>query len=385
MDDVSSLTELLISWAAINSGSHNTAGLERMRIALAAEFSRISGTIVEDVSLIGTAARALRVRQRPNAPIQILLSGHYDTVYGLDHPFQTCERVSDEILRGPGVADMKGGIVVMLAALREFERSPHASQVGWEALLTPDEETGSVASRPLLDAAAPQFQFGLIFEPARENGDLVESRKGTGIFTATCHGRAAHAGRAAADGRNAIVALAEFLLAANRLPGELPDVLMNIGSITGGGAVNIVPDFARAEINLRITRATDAPAALERLQAYAAPINTREGFRLEITGQFNRLPMEANPVSDKLFQAWLRCGHDVGVAPFSRTHVGGGSDGNLLSAAGLPCLDGLGVIGGHLHSAEEYVHLPSLVERAQIAAHFLTQLGEGTIVVPSRP
>jgi len=95
--------------------------------------------------------------------------------------------------------------------------------------------------------------------------------------------------------------------------------------------------------------------------------------------------MEANPVSDKLFQAWLRCGHDVGVAPFSRTHVGGGSDGNLLSAAGLPCLDGLGVIGGHLHSAEEYVHLPSLVERAQIAAHFLTQLGEGTIVVPSRP
>ncbi len=381
MDDVSLLTERLIAWAAINSGSQNLAGLDRMRVALGAEFSRIAGASVEDVPLNGTAARALRIQQRPDAPIQILLSGHYDTVYGADHPFQTCQRVSAEILRGPGVADMKGGIVVMLAALREFERSPQASRVGWEALLTPDEETGSIASRSVLEAAAPRFHFALIFEPARENGDLVESRKGTGIFTATCHGRAAHAGRATAEGRNAIVALAEFLVAANALPDELPGVLMNIGSISGGGAVNIVPDFATAEINLRIARASDAATALERLRAHAAPINQREGFRLEIAGQFNRLPMEANAVSDKLFHAWRQCASDVGAAQFSRTHVGGGSDGNLLSAAGLPCLDGLGVIGGHLHSSEEYVQLPSLVSRAKIAAQFLAQLAAGTIDV----
>lgn len=381
MDDVSTLCDQLMSWAAINSGSQNIPGLDRMRAALRVGFAVVNGATIEDVPLPGSRACALRVRQRPAAPVQILLSGHYDTVYGADHPFQTCEQLAADTLRGPGVADMKGGIVVMLAALREFERSPQASRVGWEVLLTPDEETGSVASRPILEAAAQRFQFALVFEPARENGDIVESRKGTGIFTVTCHGRAAHAGRAAADGRNAIVALAEFLIAANRLPAELPGVLLNIGSVSGGGAVNIVPDLARAEINVRISRAADAPRVLERLQACAAPINARDGFRLELTGQFNRLPMETSPVSDRLFHAWLQCAGDVGARAFSRTHVGGGSDGNLLAAAGLPCLDGLGAVGGHLHSAEEYIQRSSLSERARVAARFLSAIAAGTIVI----
>lgn len=384
MNDVSSLCELLISWADINSGSQNIAGLERMREVLMAEFATIPDVKVETVVLGGTAAAGVRVQQRPDAPIQILLSGHYDTVYGADHPFQTCERVGADLLRGPGVADMKGGIVVMLAALREFERSAHTGRIGWEVLLTPDEETGSVASRPVLEATAPRCDLGLIFEPARENGDIVESRKGTGIFTATCHGRAAHAGRAAGDGRNAIVALAEFLLAANRLPDDLPGVLLNIGAIVGGGAVNIVPDFAKAEINVRIAKASEAAAVVDRLHAYAAAINGREGFRLEITGQFNRFPMETNPVSDYLFQSLRQCARDVGAADFSRTHVGGGSDGNLLSAMGLPCLDGLGVIGGCLHSADEFARISSLLERAQITARLLTQLAAGVVEIPSR-
>jgi glutamate carboxypeptidase len=375
--------DLLIRWAEINSGSENIAGLERMRAALAAEFGTLPGAGVEHVTLEGTAAKALRLTVRREAPTQVLLSGHYDTVYGADHAFQRCTLLDEATLRGPGVADMKGGLVVMLAALREFERSPHASRIGYEILLTPDEETGSAASRPVIEAAARarRFAFALVFEPARTNGDLVKSRKGTGIFVVTCHGRAAHAGRDPAAGRNAILALAEYLPAVDALNRELPGVMLNIGTIRGGGAVNIVPDFAEAQVNIRTTAAEDEARVLTRLHELAAPINAREGFRLEIMGRFNRGPKEVTPVEEKLFSAWQQCGRECGVN-FSWQHVGGGSDGNLLSAAGLANLDGLGPVGDHLHSAEEFIRLPSLTERAGIAARFLGKLAAGEIASP---
>lgn len=377
--DSSALRELLVSWAQINSGSRHLDGLARMREALAREFGRIPGVEIAEVPLEGTTARVLRVRQRPEVRERVLLSGHYDTVYGAEDAFQTCEQIDANTLRGPGVADMKGGLVIMLAALEAFERTPQAARLGWDVVLTPDEETGSVASRPLLETLAPAFRLGLVFEPARENGDLVQSRKGTGIFEVVCRGRAAHAGRSAAEGRNAIVALAEFLVAVNRIPEELPGVLLNIGTIAGGGAVNIVPDRAAASINIRITRAVEAEAVCQRLQTLAAGINAREGFRLEISGGFNRLPMEAGTVGTAMFSAWQQCARERRAAVPGWTHVGGGSDANLLSAAGLPCLDGLGAVGGHLHSAKEYVHLPSLAERAAITARFLEKIAAGEV------
>lgn len=382
MDDAA-LRDLLMAWAEINSGSENIAGLERMRSALAAQFGRLPGANVETLALEGTAARAVRVVVRRDASIQILFSGHYDTVYGPEHPFQHCTLTNAQTLRGPGTADMKGGLVVMLAALREFEASAHASRVGYEILLTPDEETGSAASRAFIDATARtgRFAFALVFEPARENGDLVKSRKGTGIFTVTCHGRAAHAGRDPGAGRNAILALAEYLPQAHALNGQLQGVMLNVGSIRGGGAVNIVPNLASAELNIRTTRTEDAALVLARLRDLAAPINARDGFRLEIAGRFNRPPKEVTPVEEHLFAAWQQCGRELGVN-FSWQHVGGGSDGNLLSAAGLPNLDGLGPVGDHLHSPEEFVHVPSLGERARIAGRFLETVAAGKITLP---
>ena len=219
------LVDLLIRWADQNSGSDNIAGLAAMRTLLAEEFGTLQDAVVETIELPGTAARALRIRFRPTAPIQVLFSGHYDTVYSSDHAFQKCTRVDDQTLRGPGVADMKGGLVVMLAALRSFENSAVVEKLGGEILLTPDEETGSVASAAILEAAARsrRFAFALVFEPARANGDLVRSRKGTGIYTLTVQGRAAHAGRDPSSGRNAIVALAEILRSWPRSPRNYPE------------------------------------------------------------------------------------------------------------------------------------------------------------------
>jgi len=370
------MRDLLTKWANQNSGSGNLPGLAAMLRLLQGEFDRLGRT--EAVALPGTAAQALRLRVRPEAPIQLLFSGHYDTVYGATHPFQQCTLVSPERLRGPGVADMKGGLVVLLTALHTFERTPQAGRIGYEISLGPDEETGSQSYAALLEAAAPKYHLGLVFEPARANGDLVKSRKGTGIFTITCHGRAAHAGRAPAEGRNAILALCDILPRAEALTQEgdqHPPVLVGI---QGGGAANIVPDRAEAVINARVTNAGDDLVFLRRLHEICAPWHAREGYRLEIGGGFNRGPKVETPTETRVFEAWRAGARELGLE-FGWQHVGGGSDGNILSAAGLPNLDGLGVVGDHLHSPEEFCLLPSLVERAQIAALFLHRLAAGEI------
>ena len=373
---------LVMQWAAINSGSGNRAGLDRMRIALRTAFGHFSGAEFEEIPCSGTAA-ALRIRIRPGAPYRILLNGHFDTVYEDNDPFQRCQWLDADRLNGPGVTDMKGGLVTILAALEAFELTPRAANVGWEVLLTPDEETGSRGSAAVLRQSAQWAQFGLVFEPARPSGDIVHSRKGTGGIIATCRGRASHAAKIPNDGRNAIVALAEFLLAANKIPGELPGVLVNVGNVRGGGpATNVVPDFAEAELDIRITKDVDRERLLSRLHWLAAEINAREGFKLELTGGFNRPPKEILPAEEVLFPEWQRAARDVGIKPFSWIHSGGSSDGNILCAAGLPTFDGVGPIGDHLHSGREFLIVSTIATRAQIVALFMHRVALGEIKLP---
>jgi glutamate carboxypeptidase len=370
--DLKKLQSLLITWSNINSGSGNWEGLAAMRKALIEAFSVIKGAEIKEIKLQGTDAHAISVRVRPKAKRQVLLSGHYDTVFEPTHRFQNAVLKNEDILNGPGVADMKGGILVMLAALLDLESSTYADALGYEVLLTPDEETGSVASRPEIEARAgsKEFQFALVFEPARSNGDLVKSRKGTGIFKLKVHGKAAHAGRDPAQGRNAILALCECLPLINQLPAENPSIMVNVGSIQGGGVVNVVPDFASAEVNIRITKKSDEGVVQKRLSDISEFINTKDGYRIEITGGFNRPPKENTPTEDRLFEVWKACAAKYKVS-LDWQHVGGGSDGNLMSAVGLPNLDGLGPVGDCVHSADEYIHISSLVTRSQIAAEFL--------------
>jgi glutamate carboxypeptidase len=377
------LRERLITWAEINSGSEHTEGLHRMAAVLRAALL----VFTPDVALLpaGSSGRSiLRARLRPEAPTRILLNGHYDTVYEADHPFQRCTLLSPDRLNGPGVSDMKGGIVTLLAALSAFEKTPHAGRLGFEILLTPDEETGSYFSAPEIAAAARRNDFGLVFEPARPGGEIVRSRKGTGSFTAVCHGRSAH-GAVPEEGRNAIVALAEFITAVNQVPADLPGVLLNVGNVRGGGAINIVPDRAQVELHVRINHPADQRRVLDRLHALAKPINARDGYRLEIHGGFDRPPKECLPAEESVFNEWRRAAADLGQPVPGWIHTGGGSDGNLLSAAGLPCLDGVGPVGGDLHSPTEWIDLPSIAQRAQLAALVLHRIATGEFVLPAKP
>jgi len=375
---------LLTEWANINSGSGNPAGLDRMRAALRREFEGFAGAVIDEPPCPGTAA-ALRVRLRPDATTRILLNGHFDTVYEAEDAFQTCRWLDASRLNGPGVADMKGGLLTLLAALQAFEATPHARRLGWEVLVTPDEETGSHGSRALLQEAARANHFGLVYEPARPNGDLVHSRKGTGGVVATCHGRASHAAKVPNDGRNAILALADFILAASHIQDDLRGVLVNVGNIRGGGtATNVVPDFATAELDLRVTQVSDRPALVSRLEKIAAAINAREGFKLELKIWFNRPPKECGPLEEKVFATWQEAAAALGTPPFTWVHTGGASDGNFLSGAGLPNLDGLGPIGDHLHSNREMLLVPTIAARAQLTALFLHRVASGEISLAPR-
>ena len=380
------LGALLEHWANINSGSGHAAGLARMADTLRADFSRaFPAATIEEINTDAPGfnppgSRALRIRLRPAAPTQVFLCGHYDTVYEADDAFQVCRWLDATTLNGPGVADMKGGLVTILAALQAFEATPHAASVGWEVLLTPDEETGSHGTAHLFRGAARDHQFGFVFEPGRPNGNIIHSRKGTGGLVATCHGRAAHAAKVPNDGRSAILALAEFLLDAAKIPSEMPDVMVNVGNIRGGtAATNVVPHFAESEIDIRITKIADSEPLLARFQALADRINTRDGIKLTHKGGFNRPPKECLPAEEAVFPEWQRAARDVGVPEFTWVHGGGGSDGNFLTAGGLPNLDGIGPIGDNLHSDREFCRVETIAPRAQIVALFLHRVAAGEI------
>jgi glutamate carboxypeptidase len=382
------LGALLERWANINSGSGHAAGLARMADTLRADFSRaFPAATIEEINTDApgfnpSGSRALRIRLRPAAPTQVFLCGHYDTVYEADDAFQVCRWLDATTLNGPGVADMKGGLVTILAALQAFEATPHAASVGWEVLLTPDEETGSHGTAHLFRGAARDHQFGFVFEPGRPNGNIIHSRKGTGGLVATCHGRAAHAAKVPNDGRSAILALAEFLLEAAKIPSEMPDVMVNVGNIRGGtAATNVVPHFAESEIDIRITKIADSEPLLARFQALADRINTRDGIKLTLKGGFNRPPKECLPAEEAVFPEWQRAARDVGVPEFTWVHGGGGSDGNFLTAGGLPNLDGIGPIGDNLHSDREFCRVETIAPRAQIVALFLHRVAAGDITL----
>ena len=383
------LGALLERWANINSGSGHAAGLARMADTLRADFSRaFPAATIEEINTDAPGfnppgSRALRIRLRPAAPTQVFLCGHYDTVYEADDAFQVCRWLDATTLNGPGVADMKGGLVTILAALQAFEATPHAASVGWEVLLTPDEETGSHGTAHLFRGAARDHQFGFVFEPGRPNGNIIHSRKGTGGLVATCHGRAAHAAKVPNDGRSAILALAELLLDAAKIPSEMPDVMVNVGNIRGGtAATNVVPHFAESEIDIRITKIADSEPLLARFQALADRINTRDGIKLTLKGGFNRPPKECLPAEEAVFPEWQRAARDVGVPEFTWVHGGGGSDGNFLTAGGLPNLDGIGPIGDNLHSDREFCRVETIAPRAQIVALVLHRVAAGEITLP---
>src|SRR5436190_13344981 len=381
------MLDQMLGWAAVNSGSRNLAGLERIADLLTDAFAALPGALrldrAEPVEAVDSAGRPVKVEHgrhlhlsvRPMAPVQLLLTGHMDTVFAADHPFQETRWLEDGTLNGPGVADMKGGIAVMLAALKAVEASPVAAGLGYEVVINSDEEVGSLSSAALLARAARGKRAALTYEPAAlPDGTLAGARPGSGNFALVVRGRSAHAGRNPEDGRNALLAAADLALRLDGANG--PGLKINPSRIEGGSPSNVVPDLAILRANLRPSAPDDEQRAARLVESLAAAVAAERDVQISIHGGFGRPPKPLTPEAEKLFELVKAAGADLGQ-PIAWQATGGVCDGNNIAACGVPVVDTMGVRGGKIHSPEEYLIVDSMAERATLSALTILRLAEG--------
>ncbi|SFI19751.1 hydrolase [Planctomicrobium piriforme] len=390
------MLETLISWANINSGSFNPLGLSHLAQLIHAEFAKPadSATILpagdfEQIDVHGQTVRIplgpnIHAVKRPHAPRQVLLAIHMDTVYGLESPFQTVKRLDDQMICGPGVADAKGGLVIMLFALQALERfvlDTGEQRLGWEVIVNSDEEIGSPGSAHLFNEAAQRVQLALLFEPSLPNGALVSSRKGSGNFSVIASGQAAHSGRDFHLGRNAIVAAADVTAELHRLNGRWPELTLNVARIDGGGPSNMVPALAIVRFNIRYTERGHEPEVLSTIREILARISSQTGVELSLHGDFLAPPKSLTPALETMLSQFQTCGHELGL-DLVWCPSGGACDGNRLAALGIPNVDTLGVRGGKIHSHDEFTAIESLAERAKLTALYLLHMAAGKMTPP---
>jgi glutamate carboxypeptidase len=376
------------AWAAVNSGSRNLAGLAQMAAIYADAYAALPGEVrlldpapVDAMEADGSLkplehGQNLHVRVRPEAPVQLLFTGHMDTVYPADHPFQAVAWREEGVLGGPGVADMKGGIAVMLAALQAVEAGG-AQDFGYEIVINSDEEVGSPGSAALIAEAARGKAAALTYEPsALPDGTLAGARPGSGNFSIFIEGRSAHAGRNPEEGRNAIVAAADLTLRLNAAKGA--GLSVNPARIDGGGPNNVVPDRAVLRVNMRPATLQDQARAQAALDAAVAEVAAAHDVRVQVHGSFARPPKPLDARAEKLFALVRACGADLGQDIGWRA-TGGVCDGNNIAACGVPVVDTMGVRGGAIHSPDEYLIVESLAERARLSALTILRLASGAL------
>lgn len=381
------------AWAAVNSGSRNLDGLSTMAHLLTDAFSVLPGelelvepTVVDAVASDGSVAplahgRHLHLTVRPQAPVQILLTGHMDTVFGQDDPFQAARWLEEGVLNGPGVADMKGGIALMLAALAAVEESLIADRLGYEVVINSDEEVGSGSSAALIRQAAQGKIAALTYEPALPDGTLAGARAGSGNFSIIVTGRSAHAGRNPEDGRNALLAAADLALRLKAASGVRNGTgfSCNPARIDGGGPNNVVPAHAVLRVNFRPRTPVDQVAASALLDRLIAAVALEHDVTMHRHGGFGRPPKLIDAGAERLFGLVKQCGADLGLAIGWRD-TGGVCDGNNIAACGVPVVDTMGARGGSIHSADEFLIVESLAERARLSALTILRIAERGII-----
>ncbi|WP_380779355.1 hydrolase [Sphingomonas sp. R86520] len=376
------------AWATVNSGTRNLAGLATMAGLLSDAFARLPGDLtlveaapVESVGSDGLVStlehgRHLHLTVRPDAALRMLFTGHMDTVYPADHAFQSLRWQDDGTLNGPGVADMKGGLAVMLASLAAVEASPLAPRIGYDVVINSDEETGSFSSAALLARAAHGKIAALTYEPALADGTLAGARGGTGNFSILVRGRSAHAGRNPEDGRNAVLAAADVAVRLSKL--RSPTLAVNPARMEGGGPNNVVPDLAVLRVNFRPATLDEIARAQSQIDAVVAAVAAEHDVRIAVHGGFNRPPKPIDAGAARLFDLVKASGSDLGL-DIAWKATGGVCDGNNIAAAGVPVVDTMGVRGGAIHSADEFMIPDSLAERAALSAITILRIAEGRL------
>lgn len=360
------LLEFIETLVAIESPSDDVAAVNRCGHELASRLEAIGGAITRVPS--SAAGDHLRAGFG-SGPRQILLLGHFDTVWPVGQLATMPLKRHAGRLYGPGVFDMKAGIgLASLATRAVIEQGLDGCQI--VMLWTTDEEVGSTTSRALIEAEASKSDAVLVFEPSLPGGALKTSRKGVGQFEMIARGVSAHAGLDPGKGVSAIRELARQIIAIDELQDPAHGVTVTVGVIRGGTRANVVPEEARATIDARANTRVDAQR-IERVLKSLPP--QLAGARLDVTGAFDRPPLERGPAVITLFEIAKAVAAGIGIT-LDEGSAGGGSDGNFTAAIGVPTLDGIGAIGDGAHALHEHVEIDALVPRAAVIAGLLARL-----------
>ena len=360
--DTAGMVDLLKRLVEIESPSHYKAGVDAVGVLVAEQCRQLGASVkIHNQEVVGNLVEAHWGEGRNG----ILLLAHMDTV----HPVGTLKhmpfRETNDRIMGPGVEDMKGGIVVGLTALASMTELYRPIT----ALFTSDEEIGSPSSRSLIEKLAIQSALALVLEPAMPDGAIKTWRKGVGDFIVKVHGRAAHAGSDHQIGRNAIEELAHQILAIQGLTDYDQETTLNVGIIRGGTATNVVPEEAIAEVDLRVMKPGESERIIDALHSLRPIL---EGTSIEIEGELNRPPMPFNETMRATFEKAHRLAKAIGI-DLKAGGTGGASDANFVAPLGIPVLDGLGAVGDGGHSEREFILKESLPERAELLAAILRE------------
>jgi glutamate carboxypeptidase len=376
-DKARAMAEAIASLVEINSYTENPEGGRQVGALLRALFAK--GGIEALLRPSERFADHLVFRSRPDLPNRgaVALLGHLDTVF----PPGTFEgfRSDDTSAHGPGVLDMKGGLVVIAYALRALAATGGLDAVvPVRVVVVADEEVGSPEGQGVIAAAISGSSVCLVFEAGRAADAIITRRRGTGGMTAIAHGRASHAGNAHEEGANAIWAAARFVDAVQRLTDYDRGVTVNVGRIAGGHSKNTVPDRVETQLDLRFRTRVDGEQLVVSIQRAAEEAAAGvPGTRIELHGGISRTPLERTEESSRLCAEYAACARAHGLGSEEAPLIGGGSDASTAAALGIPAIDGLGPRGAGFHTKEERIELSSLVPKAQALARFLAQRTNG--------
>jgi glutamate carboxypeptidase len=351
------MVDALAALVAIESPSSDPDGLARCAAAV--------GSLLAERLGRAPVADGTHLHWSGGGPAHVVVVGHFDTVWPIGTLARRPFTVTGGVASGPGALDMKAGIVQLVEALATL-----GDVTGVDVVLTSDEEVGSRTSRDLVERVARGARAALVLEPAAPGGALKTARKGTGDYTLRVQGRAAHAGNEPERGANALVALAQVVLAAAQLARPELGTTVTPTLASAGSASNVVPADASAHLDVRATAPDESARLDHELRALATTV---PGTSLVVEGGWNRPPLPAS-ASQSLFAMAQECALRLGLPPLAGAAVGGGSDGNFTAAAGVPTLDGLGGVGGGMHAEDEHVLVEGMPERAALLAELIEEL-----------
>ena len=371
--DVDAVIQGIGAWVAIETPSRDAAAVNRLMDLIAAEAERDGLTVARTAGRDGFGDHLkLETRPNDNGP-RLLVLTHVDTV----HPVGTLAalpfRRDGDRVSGPGVYDMKGGAYLAMEALRALGRVGAAPALPVTILVMADEEAGTPTGRDLIAAEAPRAAAALVVEPAREGGKIVTARKGAARYRLKATGKPAHSGSRHQDGASAIREIAAKIVGLEAMTDYGAGLIVNAGVVQAGTAVNVIPQHAEVEIDIRMTDLASADAVHARLTSLTAEI---PGVTLEVTGGLNRPPMERTDAVSGLFLQAQALAQAIGFDLETVPRTGGGSDGNFTAAMGVPTLDGLGVDGAGAHTLDEHMLVSSIVPRTTLLAALYATIGQ---------